>query len=47
MTLPHFEPAERHVFSQQVVAKPFDLHDISRRIAALMVPHAMLAPHYA
>ena len=32
---------------QQVVAKPFDLHDISRQIAALMVPRTMLAPHYA
>jgi two-component system phosphate regulon response regulator PhoB len=32
---------------QQVVIKPFDLHDISRMIAALMVPHSMLAPHYA
>ncbi len=32
---------------QQVVAKPFDLHDISRLITALMVPHGMLAPHYA
>jgi hypothetical protein len=30
-----------------VVAKPFDLHDISRRITALMVPHTRLAPHYA
>ena len=32
---------------QQVVAKPFDLHDISRQIAALMIPRTMLAPHYA
>jgi CheY-like chemotaxis protein len=32
---------------QQVVTKPFDLHDISRRITALMVPHAMFAPHSA
>jgi len=32
---------------QQVVIKPFDLHDISRQIAALMLPHALLAPHYA
>ncbi len=32
---------------QQVVAKPFELHDIARRITALMVPHTMLAPHYA
>ena len=27
--------------------KPFDLHDISRPITALMLPHTMLAPHYA
>lgn len=32
---------------QQVVAKPFELHDISRVIAALLVPRSMLAPHYA
>ncbi len=32
---------------QLVVAKPFELHDITRMIAALMVPHGMLAPHYA
>jgi len=39
--------AALHAGCQQVVAKPFDLHDISRRITALMVPHAMLMPHYA
>ena len=32
---------------QSVIAKPFELHDIARMIAALMVPHGMLAPHYA
>ncbi|MEO7908527.1 MAG: response regulator [Roseiflexaceae bacterium] len=32
---------------QLVIAKPFDLHDISRQITALMVPHGMLAPYYA
>jgi CheY-like chemotaxis protein len=36
-----------HAGCQQVVIKPFDLHDISRRTAALMAPHAMLAPHCA
>jgi CheY-like chemotaxis protein len=39
--------AALHAGCQQVVAKPFDLHDISRRITALMVPHTRLAPHYA
>jgi CheY-like chemotaxis protein len=39
--------AALHAGCQQVVAKPFDLHDISRRIIALMVPHTTLAPHYA
>ena len=32
---------------QRVVAKPFDLHDMARQIAALMTPHSMPAPHYA
>jgi CheY-like chemotaxis protein len=32
---------------QLVVIKPFDLHDISRQITALMGSHSMLAPHYA
>jgi CheY-like chemotaxis protein len=32
---------------QQVVTKPFDLHDMTRQIVALMSPHSMLAPHYA
>jgi CheY-like chemotaxis protein len=32
---------------QLVVAKPFELHDITRLIAAHMVPHGMRAPHYA
>ena len=32
---------------QLVVAKPFELHDITRLITTLMVPHATLAPHYA
>jgi len=32
---------------QQVVAKPFELPDISRMIVALMVPHSMLTPYYA
>ena len=36
-----------HAGCQQVVAKPFDLHDISRRITALMVPQSVLTPHYA
>jgi CheY-like chemotaxis protein len=39
--------AALHAGCQQVITKPFDIHDISRRIAALMVPHTMLAPHYA
>jgi len=39
--------AALHAGCQQVVTKPFDLHEISRQIAALMVPHGMLAPHYA
>ena len=39
--------AALHAGCQQVVAKPFDLHDISRRVTALMLPHAMFAPHYA
>jgi diguanylate cyclase len=32
---------------QLVVAKPFELHDITQMITALMVPRSMLAPHYA
>jgi CheY-like chemotaxis protein len=39
--------AALHAGCQQVVSKPFDLHDISRQITALMLPHAMLASHYA
>jgi two-component system phosphate regulon response regulator PhoB len=39
--------AALHAGCQQVVAKPFDLHDISRRITALMLPHAMRMPQYA
>ena len=39
--------AALHAGCQQVVIKPFDLLDISRKIAALMVPHGMLAPYYA
>ena len=39
--------AAQHAGCQQVVAKPFDLHDISRRITAFMLPHTRLAPHYA
>ena len=39
--------AALHAGCQQVVAKPFDLHDISRRVTALMLPHAMLMPQYA
>ena len=39
--------AALHAGCQQVVAKPFDLHDISRKITALMLPHARLTPHYA
>ena len=39
--------AALHAGCQQVVSKPFDLHDISRQIAALMSPRTMLAPHYA
>src|SRR6187431_2079061 len=38
--------AALHAGCQQVVAKPFDLHDISRKITALMLPHARLTPHY-
>ena len=36
-----------HAGCQQVVAKPFDLLDISHRITKLMVPHAALTPQYA
>jgi len=36
-----------HAGCQQVVAKPFDLPDISRRITTLMVPHAAPTPQYA
>jgi CheY-like chemotaxis protein len=32
---------------QRVVAKPFDLPDMARQIAALMSPHSTPAPHYA
>jgi two-component system phosphate regulon response regulator PhoB len=32
---------------QQVIAKPFDVHDISRRITTLMLPHAVRMPQYA
>jgi len=39
--------AALHAGCQQVVTKPFDLLDISRKITALMVPHTMLAPYYA
>ena len=39
--------AALHAGCQQVVAKPFDLHDISRRITALMLPYTRLTPHYA
>jgi CheY-like chemotaxis protein len=39
--------AALHAGCQQVVAKPFDLHDISRRITALMLPPAMRMPQYA
>jgi len=39
--------AALHAGCQQVVAKPFDLHVISRRITAFMLPHTRLAPHYA
>jgi CheY-like chemotaxis protein len=39
--------AALHAGCQQVVIKPFDLHDISRQITALMLPQTMLAPHYA
>ena len=39
--------AALHAGCQQVVAKPFDLHDISRRITALILPYTRLAPHYA
>ncbi len=39
--------AALHAGCQQVVIKPFNLHDISRQITALMAPHSVLAPHYA
>ena len=39
--------AALHAGCQQVVTKPFDLHDISRKITALMLPHTRLVPHYA
>jgi two-component system phosphate regulon response regulator PhoB len=39
--------AALHAGCQQVVAKPFDLHDIARRISALILPHTRLTPHYA
>jgi hypothetical protein len=32
---------------QQVVIKPFDLHDVSRQITALMSPQSTPAPAYA
>ena len=39
--------AALHAGCQQVVAKRYDLPDISRRITAFMLPHTRLAPHYA
>lgn len=39
--------AALHAGCQQVVTKPFDLHDMTRQITALMSPRSMLAPHYA
>ena len=39
--------AALHAGCQQVVAKPFDMHDISRRITTLILPYTRLAPYYA
>ena len=39
--------AALHAGCQQVVVKPFDMHDIARRITTLMLPYTRLAPHYA
>jgi len=50
MTAYHVSAAIRaalHAGCQHVVTKPFDLHEMSRQIAALMSPRSTLAPHYA